>query len=60
MMMPEGPALVSSQAILTTEGKGPRRGTVIFGRLLDSAETGKLAQMLFPDTLLSKTYTADR
>jgi PAS domain S-box-containing protein len=45
MMLPEGPALVSSQAVLTTEGKGPRRGTVIFCRLLDMAETGTLARI---------------
>ncbi len=45
LMLPEGPALVSSQAVLTTEGMGPRRGTVLFGRLLDMAETGTLARI---------------
>jgi PAS domain S-box-containing protein len=45
MMLPEGPVLISSQAILTTEGKGPRRGTVIFGRLLDMREAGVLARI---------------
>ena len=39
VMLPEGPLLISSQPILTSEGKGPVRGTLIMGRYLDSELT---------------------
>jgi len=45
IVLPEGPMLVSAQPILTSEGKGPRRGTVVFGRFLDTSVTEKLSRI---------------
>ena len=42
--LPEGPLLVASMPILTSEKQGPIRGTLIFGRFLDSAEIARLAE----------------
>ncbi len=39
VLLPEGALLISSQPILTSEGKGPVRGTLIMGRYLDSELT---------------------
>lgn len=36
VLLPEGPLLISSQPILTSEGNGPVRGTLIIGRYLAS------------------------
>ena len=36
VLLPEGPFLISSQPVLTSEGNGPVRGTLIMGRYLDS------------------------
>ena len=36
VLLPEGPLIISSQPILTSDGKGPVRGTLIMGRYLDS------------------------
>lgn len=38
-LLPEGSLLISSQPILTSEGNGPVRGTLIIGRYLDSELT---------------------
>jgi len=45
ILLPEGPALITFQPILTSEGKGPARGTLIMGRYLDTAEIGYLAEL---------------
>jgi PAS domain S-box-containing protein len=39
VLLPEGSLLISSQPILTSEGNGPVRGTLIMGRYLDSELT---------------------
>jgi diguanylate cyclase (GGDEF)-like protein/PAS domain S-box-containing protein len=44
VMLPEGPMLVASRAILTSDGNGPSHGTLIFGRYLDAAEIKALAE----------------
>ena len=44
ILLPEGPMLISSRPILTSEYQGPIRGTLVFGRYLDSAEIEQLAQ----------------
>ena len=44
LLLPEGPMLISSRPILTSEYKGPIRGTLVFGRYLDLAEIEQLAQ----------------
>ena len=44
ILLPEGPLLIASQPILTSRGEGPIRGALIWGRFLDSAEIGGLAE----------------
>jgi signal transduction histidine kinase len=41
--LPGAPMLISSRPILTSQGQGPARGTLIFGRSLDAREVGNLA-----------------
>ena len=43
LSLPEGPMLLSSQPILTSEGSGPTRGTLIFGRYLNASASKVLA-----------------
>lgn len=43
LMIPEGPLLVVSRPVLTSEYKGPIRGALIMGRFLDSDEVARLA-----------------
>jgi PAS domain S-box-containing protein len=37
LMLPEGPLLIVARPILTSQREGPVRGTLIFGRFLDSS-----------------------
>lgn len=46
MMLPEGPALIASLPVLTSEDKGPVQGTLIFGRYLDRTEVQRLSKIL--------------
>lgn len=43
LSLPSGSMLVTSQPILTSRGTGPMRGTLIFGRYLDTDKIQKLA-----------------
>lgn len=43
--LPEGPMLIASRPILTSEDEGPIRGTLIMGRYLDSEEVSRLAEV---------------
>jgi signal transduction histidine kinase/CheY-like chemotaxis protein len=45
VLLPEGPMLVVSRPILTSEGQGPIRGVLIVGRYLDSAEAFRFARL---------------
>lgn len=45
MLLPEGPMLISSRPIVTSDIKGPIRGTVIFGRFLDAEAIARLSQI---------------
>ncbi len=45
LLLPEKAMLVTSQPILTSEGKGPIRGTLIVGRTLDAQAIKKLSNM---------------
>ncbi len=45
VLLPEGPMLISSYPILTSEWKGPIHGTLIFGRYLDAEEIKRLADI---------------
>jgi len=50
----QGPVLVASQPILTSEDEGPARGTLIFARYIDSETINELARVtLFPITVYS-------
>lgn len=42
LLLPEGPMLIASRPIVTSEGRGPIRGTIIFGRYLSADEINKL------------------
>jgi diguanylate cyclase (GGDEF)-like protein len=44
ILLPEGPLLVAFRSILTTENRGPARGTLIMGRWLNASEIDHLAQ----------------
>lgn len=44
LFLPEGPMIIASQPIVTSQGKGPIRGTLIMGRRLDEAEIAQLSQ----------------
>ena len=44
IILPQGPLLVASRSILTTESRGPALGTLIMGRWLDAGEIEHLAQ----------------
>ncbi len=45
ILLDEGPMLIVPQPILTSGDEGPARGTLIFGRYLNSAELDRLAQV---------------
>ena len=47
IILDEAPMLISSKPILTSDDQGPSRGTLIFGRYLDSTEIKRLSQMIF-------------
>jgi signal transduction histidine kinase len=44
VLLREGPMLIASHDILTSEGRGPSRGTIMMGRFLDATETQRLEQ----------------
>ena len=46
IMLPEGPLLVSSRPIITSEDRGPIRGTLIIGRYFDNNEISKLSNAM--------------
>ena len=43
-LLPSSPILIASQPIVTSQGKGPIRGTLICGRYLDADSINKVAQ----------------
>lgn len=44
VVLPEGPMLLVSQPIVMSDGSGPIRGSLIFGRYLDDVEIKKLRE----------------
>jgi len=44
ILLPENPILIASRPILTSESKGPIRGTLIMGRFLNSSISKRLAE----------------
>jgi len=52
ILLRQGPVIIASQPILTSEDKGPARGTLILARYFDSEAINDLAQLvLFPVTM---------
>lgn len=45
IQLPGGPMMVVSHPILTSDGKGPSRGTLIFGRYLNQAEIQHISNL---------------
>ncbi|MDO8682181.1 MAG: EAL domain-containing protein [Armatimonadota bacterium] len=45
VMLSKGPMVVASHPIVTSESKGPVRGSLIMGRFLDSSEVRRLAKV---------------
>lgn len=45
IMLPEGPMLITSRPVVTSAGTGPIRGTVIFGRWLDTEALAHLSEI---------------
>jgi PAS domain S-box-containing protein len=45
LLIPEGPLLIASRPILTSEEVGPIRGTLIMGRYFDATEVENLARV---------------
>jgi signal transduction histidine kinase len=52
VLAPEGPLLVASQPIITSEDKGPIRGTLIMGRYLDADEIQWLTGITHLSTMM--------
>jgi len=46
ILLPEGPLLVSSRPILTSEGEGPVEGTIIMARFMDSSVVDALSKTI--------------
>lgn len=44
ILLPEGPVLVASRPILTSDGNGPIRGAMVMGRYLDDSDVERLAK----------------
>ncbi|MBU7018334.1 MAG: HAMP domain-containing protein [Theionarchaea archaeon] len=54
LLLPEGPLLLTSRPILTSNGEGPARGTLIIGRFLTSEELKRLEEITqIPFSLVS-------
>ncbi len=62
IVLPQGPMLISSRPIVTSEEKGPIRGTLIFGRFLDAdliAKLTKISRLSLTMHALNETMPAD-
>jgi len=46
VILPEGPMLISSQPILTSNGQGPSRGTLVWGRYLNAEELNHISKVV--------------
>ncbi|GAB4351287.1 MAG: hypothetical protein Fur0042_19540 [Cyanophyceae cyanobacterium] len=45
MLLPEGPVLIASRPIVTSQGNGPVRGTLVVGRFLQGPELNRIASL---------------
>lgn len=46
LVLPEGPLLIASRPVLSSENQGPIRGALILGRWLDADEVQRIAQIV--------------
>jgi PAS domain S-box-containing protein len=46
LLLPENPVLIASFPVLTSQKKGPTRGTLILGRYLDATKTRQFAEQI--------------
>jgi len=54
VLLPEGPLLVAARPILTSNGDGPSRGTLIMGHYLDAALVAQIAQRTHVDVSIQR------
>jgi PAS domain S-box-containing protein len=54
VLLPEGPMLVVSRPIITSERKGPIRGTLIFGRYLDADQVEQIGKLTHLSILMHR------
>jgi len=57
MLLPEGALLVAARPILTSNGAGPSRGTLIMGHYLDTALLARLAERTHVDLSMQRFDT---
>jgi len=57
MLLPEGALLVAARPILTSNGDGPSRGTLIMGHYLDTALLARLAERTHVDLSMQRFDT---
>ena len=54
ILLNEGPMMIASQPILKSDYSGPVRGTLVFGRYLDSAELNRFGQLTLSNITVSR------
>jgi sensor domain CHASE-containing protein len=54
VLLPEGPMLIASRPIITSENEGPVRGTLIMGRYLDAREIDRLGRITHLSILMHR------
>lgn len=54
ILLPDGPMLVASRPILTSDEQGPIRGTLIMGRYLDQTKAEELAALAHTSLTISR------
>ena len=58
ILLPEGPLLVAARPILTSNGDGPSRGTLIMGRYLNAALISQLGERTHVDLSMERSDAA--
>ncbi len=58
LLLPEGPLLVAARPILTSNGDGPSRGTLIMGRYLNAALIAQLGERTHVDLSVERADAA--
>ncbi len=58
ILLPEGPLLVAARPILTSNGDGPSRGTLIMGRYLNAALIAQLGERTHVDLSVQRVDAA--